>query len=106
MSVTNINVEELKKMIREDDLEIIDVRESYEHEEYHIKNDKLISMSLIPLKIDEIDWSKKVVFYCQSGARSGMIVRSVDDEDRDIYNLAGGAYPWYASGDREFIEAQ
>ncbi len=106
MSVTNINIEELKELIKKGGVEIIDVRESYEHEEYHIKDDKLIPMSLIPLKTNEIDWSKKVVFYCQSGARSGMITRSVDTEDRDIYNLVSGAYSWYASGDREFIEAE
>ena len=87
-------------------MEIIDVREAYEHADHHIKNDKLISMSLIPLKMDEVDWSKKVVLYCRTGARSGMIANMLASRGKDVYNLNFGVYQWYASGDREFIEAQ
>ena len=104
MSVTKIDVEELKEMIKAGGLEIIDIRESYEHDDYHIKNDKLIPMSLIPLKMEEIDWTKKVVLYCQTGARSGMIANMLSSKGKDVYDLSPGAYMWYASGDREFIE--
>ncbi len=105
MSVINIEVEELKEMIKAGGVEIIDIREPYEHEEYHIKNDKLIPMSLVPLKMEEIDWSKKVVLYCQTGSRSGMIAYTLSGQGKEVYNLSSGAYRWYASGDREFIDA-
>jgi rhodanese-related sulfurtransferase len=105
MSVINIDVEELKKMIREGNLEIIDIREPYEHEDYHIKGDKLIPMSMVPLKLEEINWSKKVVFYCQTGSRSGMLAHNIAGQGKEVYNLANGAYMWNAQGDDEFLEA-
>ncbi len=105
MSVTKINIEELKEMINAGGLEIIDIREPYEHEDYHIKGDKLIPMSMIPLKIEEIDWTKKVVLYCQTGARSAMIANLLSSKGKDVYDLSPGAYMWYAGGNREFIEA-
>ncbi len=106
MSITNIDVEELKEMIKANEAEIIDVRESYEHEDHHIKGDKLIPMSLIHLKIDEIDWSKKVVLYCRTGARSGMAANMLSKQGKDVYNLSSGVIEWAASGDREFIEVK
>ncbi len=103
MSVTNINVEELKEMITAGNVEVVDVREAYEHKDHHIKGDKLIPMSLVLLKIDEIDWSKRVVLYCMTGARSRMMANMLSDKGKEIYNLAPGVIRWHMSGDKEFI---
>ncbi len=90
MSVKNINTTELQEMIAGEEIELIDVREEGEFSGDHIKNASNIPMSLVPLKLEEIDFSKKVVLYCRSGARSFMVANSIDQDDRDMYNLDGG----------------
>jgi len=104
MSVINIGIKELKEMIQSGEAEIIDVREPFEHADHHIKGDKLISMSMVPLKMNEIDWSKKVVVYCRTGARSMMIANMLSGQGKDVYNLAPGIIEWAMNGDEEFIE--
>ena len=73
-----------------DDLEIIDVREPYEHKRVRIRDSKLIPLSIIPLKVKEIDWNKKVVLVCKSGARSLNVAQLLSNTGKNVYNLAGG----------------
>ncbi len=104
MAVTNISIDELKAMIKEGSVEIIDVREPYEHAEHHIKNDKLIPMSLVPLKINEIDWSKKVVLYCRTGSRSAMLAQMLAGQGKNIYNLSPGVIRQAIAGDTDLLK--
>jgi rhodanese-related sulfurtransferase len=90
-------------MISAGDVELIDVREEYEFDEVHIKGAKIIPMSLLPLKIDEIDWSKRVVLYCRSGARSWMIARQLSNGGHDVYDLANGIQEIITMGDEDLL---
>jgi sulfur-carrier protein adenylyltransferase/sulfurtransferase len=91
MEVKNITKQELLDMSNSgDDFELVDVREQDEWNHYYIKGAKLVPMSIFQLKVQEVDWSKKVVLYCNSGARSAMIARLITDPGRDVYNLSGG----------------
>jgi adenylyltransferase/sulfurtransferase len=94
MSIQNINGTQLKKMLEEDraGLEIIDVREQYEYDEIRIKDSKLIPLSEIGARIDEINWSKKVVLVCHSGARSGYVAQALAANGKSTINLEGGIY--------------
>ena len=96
----DINVGEFSNMFKEDrdGLEVVDVREQYEYDEVHIEGSKLIPMMGVQNRINEIDWSKTVVFVCRSGARSGHVARSLDNK-YVILNLAGGIIA--CSGDSE-----
>lgn len=92
--VKDIDGKKFREMIDEegDQLEIIDVREKDEYDEIRVKNSKLIPMDEVGSRIDDIDWSKKVVFVCRSGARSRYIADVLAQSGKDIVNLSGGIY--------------
>ncbi len=72
-----------------DTLELIDVREKSEFEQIKIKNSKLIPIGELKNKINEIDWSKKVIFICRTGSRSAYVTRILNENGYNSINLAG-----------------
>jgi len=92
--VQNIDGKKLKEMMdnESNQLEIIDVREKDEHDLVKIKKSKLIPMGEIGSRIDEINWDKKVIFVCRSGARSGYIAEMLAQSGKEAINLSGGVY--------------
>jgi len=79
------------------DVQLIDVRQPYEHEAGRIAGDRLIELGELASRAAEIDRAKPVVFYCRSGARSAMATRAFREAGFDAYNLAGGLLEWQAS---------
>ncbi|MFA6973328.1 MAG: rhodanese-like domain-containing protein [Parcubacteria group bacterium] len=94
MAIQNINGKELKKMLQDNpaELEIIDVREPDEHDLIKIKGSKLIPLNEIGARLQEIDWSKKVVLVCRSGSRSGYIAQMLAQSGKEVMNLQSGIY--------------
>lgn len=91
---TSVNHQEFKELIQEnkDNLEIIDVREENEYRVVRVENSKLIPMGEILNNLDKIDWNKKVVLICRSGARSGYVAQILDGLGKKVINMAGGIY--------------
>ena len=93
-----ITPQELHQLIESGEVHLIDVRESYEHDEYNIGGLN-IPMGEIRLHLDEISVlsnEKEVVFYCRSGNRSAMAQRILHQQagiDNTI-NLTGGMIAW------------
>jgi adenylyltransferase/sulfurtransferase len=104
MSVISIDTNELREMLASGEAELIDVREEYEYAEVRIKGAKLIPMSLLPLKVDEIDWSKKVILYCRTGGRSYMIASQLARSGREVYDLSGGIMEFVMTGQEDILE--
>ncbi|PWG78931.1 HesA/MoeB/ThiF family protein [Pararcticibacter amylolyticus] len=76
----------------EDEVTLVDVRESYEFEEYNIGG---INIPLYELaaRYESIPESKKLVFCCQTGQRSKMAVKMLKPLlNAELYNLKGGIY--------------
>lgn len=71
-------------------IELIDVRGTSEYDEVHLKEAKLIPLHILPVRINEIDKTKKVVFICRSGGRSGQATTFAEGEGIKGYNLSGG----------------
>ncbi len=94
MAVTNINSNEFKELFdsNPEELEIVDVREPDEYALIRIKDSKNIPMSVIPLKMNDIAWNKKVVLLCKSGARSSHIAKLLSDVGKNVLNLESGIY--------------
>jgi rhodanese-related sulfurtransferase len=94
MAIQNISGKEFKKMFDEinDKLEIIDVREREEYDEIRIKGSKLIPLSEFSRREAEIDWSKKVIFVCRSGNRSGFVAARLANIGHEVMNLAQGIF--------------
>jgi len=90
----SINHQEFKDLIKKEkeNLEIIDVREEYEYRTLRVENSKLIPMGEIMKSLDKIDWSKKVILICRSGARSGYVAQALADAGKDVINMSGGIF--------------
>lgn len=93
----NITVEELKaRLDKNETVHLIDVRESYEHEEFNIGG-QLIPIGSLTQAIDELKIEKDdaVVVYCRSGNRSMMgqhLLKAAGYSD--VLNLTGGMLAW------------
>ena len=93
------NQKKIKRDIKEisfDDINlndyfIIDVRSKKEYQEGHL--DGAISIPLFNIKKnrDKINTNKKILVYCQSGARSKKALKILEDLGiKNVYNLKGG----------------
>lgn len=71
------NVEELQRLIRENNILLIDVREPSEYATGHIGNAINIPLPKLTQNLDKIPQNQPVVIYCTSGYRSAMAVMSL-----------------------------
>lgn len=93
-----ITVEELKARLDQGKkLNLVDVREPYEHDEFNIGGMLVPLGQIRALDVDELESMKEeeVIVYCRSGNRSGqaaMILESLGFNH--VLNLAGGMLRW------------
>jgi len=68
--IPSISLQALQTLQRHNQpLELVDVREPYEHEMANIGG-KLIPLKLLPDRLEELDRSLPIIVYCKSGSRS------------------------------------
>ena len=79
-------------------VQLIDVRQPYEHEAGRIAGSRLIGLSELSDQAQSIDRDRPVVFYCRSGARSGMATQAFRQAGYEAHNMAGGLLEWEAAG--------
>ncbi|MEY2793257.1 MAG: hypothetical protein RJA76_1249 [Bacteroidota bacterium] len=96
----DITVKELKeRMDAHEQLNIIDVREEYEFDEFNI-GATLIPLGELPDRIDEIENLKdeELIVHCRSGARSGRAKDYLTSIGfTKVRNLLGGMIEWQNS---------
>jgi rhodanese-related sulfurtransferase len=80
------------------DIQLIDVRETYEHEAGRIAGDRLIELMQLTAQAETIDRDRPIVFYCRSGSRSAMATDAFRRAGYDAHNMAGGLQAWDAAG--------
>jgi rhodanese-related sulfurtransferase len=81
-------------------LNLIDVREEYEFDEFNI-GAKLIPLGELPDRLDEIEALKdqEILIHCRSGARSGRAKEYLESEGfSNVRNVLGGMLAWQAAG--------
>lgn len=71
-------------------IDLIDVRGTGEYTEVHIPEARNIPLHLLPMRLSELDKSKKIIFICRSGGRSGQACSFAEWESISAYNLVGG----------------
>lgn len=86
-----------KEAIANKDLQLIDVRTPGEREEGFIENSKLIDYNAEGFKdkLLELDKTKPVYIYCQSGGRSALASEMMMELGfSEVYDLQGGYLAW------------
>ena len=93
----DITVEELKtKMDTHQDFILIDVRETFEHEDFNIGG-QLIPLATLPAAISQLadQKDKEIILYCRSGARSGAAKITMQGLGfSKVRNMLGGVLEW------------
>ena len=86
---------EAQAMLARGGVQLIDVREPWEHEEAHIPDCVLIPVGEVPARLREIDPDTPAIVYCRSGGRSGKIVALLRSTGYGkAINLKGGILAW------------
>lgn len=97
---TDIDPGELSEwMVREPELQVVDVREVYEREAGHIAGTRHIPLVELTARAGEIERERPVVFYCRVGARSDMAAQAFRASGYTAMSMRGGLVRW-ASEDR------
>ncbi|MCG3203824.1 MAG: putative adenylyltransferase/sulfurtransferase MoeZ [Elusimicrobia bacterium] len=95
--VPEITPQELKKLIDSNGkkVNIIDVREPYEHEISKIDGSKLIPLGQIMDRVNELDSSLEYIVICRSGSRSAKAIQQLQKIGfKKLRNLRGGINAW------------
>jgi rhodanese-related sulfurtransferase len=93
----DINVQELKeKLAKGDPFIFIDVRETYEFDEFNL-GATLIPLGDFPGKISDFEdfRNEEIVIHCRSGKRSGMAQMMMQQAGfSNVRNVEGGVLAW------------
>ena len=74
---------------------LLDVREPYEHAFCNIVGSKLIPLSELEQRLDELNASDEIVVYCHTGVRSSRAVQLMTSKRFGrARNLTGGILAW------------
>jgi rhodanese-related sulfurtransferase len=89
---------EVSELIGRDDVQLVDVRETYEVDAGRIAGSRHVTLSELSARADELDRDRPVIFYCRVGGRSSMATQAFQSAGYDAHNLAGGILEWVAAG--------
>jgi molybdopterin/thiamine biosynthesis adenylyltransferase/rhodanese-related sulfurtransferase len=84
-----------ERLRRDDDIDLIDVREPHEWEIARIPGARLIPLAAVPDAIGVLDPAREIVVHCKGGVRSAKAVRQLRAAGfTRVWNLAGGITRW------------
>jgi hydroxyacylglutathione hydrolase len=96
-----VGIEELERMVEDDAVEVVDVREKGERDEGYIPGSRHIPYRLVRAYRDELDNGRPVVTICSSGARAGVAASVLAAEGVNARPvLDGGIDDWQERGGR------
>ncbi len=99
--IKEIDVSELNQQFENlpDNVRLIDVRTTAEVARGKISGSENLPLHVIPIKMDELAEVEKIIFYCQTGARSAQACAFMTSKGVDnVYNLRGGIVTWAQMG--------
>ncbi len=93
--IPQMTATELKQRLdRGDQIEVVDVREPWEHQTANIGG-RLIPLNEVPQRMGEIDREREIVIHCKSGGRSQRAAEFLAQAGYEkVWNLAGGITAW------------
>lgn len=101
MAIRQISAVALQERLANDEmLFLLDVREPHEFEYAHIAGSILIPLSLIPLRIKELDPEQEIILICHHGMRSQQAAHYLQQQGfKNLVNLTGGIAAWASDCD-------
>ena len=99
--IKEIDVSELSQQLENapEKFKLIDVRTPAEVARGKIAGSENLPLHVIPLKVDDFSNDEKIIFYCQTGARSAQACAFMTSKGIDnVYNLRGGIVTWAQMG--------
>lgn len=75
-------------------VQLLDVRERWEHQVARIASPLLVPMNELPGKLETLDKSRDIVVYCHHGVRSDMAAEWLRSQGYPAKNLLGGIDRW------------
>jgi rhodanese-related sulfurtransferase len=79
-------------------VQLVDVREPYEHEAGRLADDVHIELNDLPAEAGSFDRERPLVFYCRTGSRSALATQAFAAAGFDAHNLTGGLQAWVKEG--------
>ena len=98
-----VEVLELKKMLKNNEVVLLDVREPYEIEICNIKGSLFIPMNEIPQNIEQLEKEKRYAVMCHSGVRSLYVSSYLNSLGYSTLNVTGGIERWATVVDKNMI---
>lgn len=95
--VPEIDVHELARL-RDDGIELIDVREPDEYATAHVPGARHIPLGEVPERMGEVPTEGTVYVICARGGRSAKAVEHYRAAGIDAVNVAGGTLAWIDAG--------
>ncbi len=94
-TITPVDAKKLIDGAKPGELLILDVREPAEYERGHIPGARLIPLSILPSRLDEIKTDKTTITYCAHGRRSSSAAALLKGHGSNkVYSLDGGITAW------------
>jgi rhodanese-related sulfurtransferase len=90
--------ERVKELLDDGGVQLVDVREDYEHEAGRIAGDRHIVMDQLASQAGSLDRDAPIVFYCRTGSRSAAATEAFRGAGFNAYNLDGGIVSWVDRG--------
>ena len=93
-----LSARQLADLLNDRDVQLVDVREPYEHEAGRIAGDVHIELERLPTEAGSLDRERTLVFYCRTGSRSALATDAFAAAGFDAHNLSGGLTDWVQQG--------
>jgi hydroxyacylglutathione hydrolase/adenylyltransferase/sulfurtransferase len=97
-SDVDVDTTRVRELHDRGEIQLIDVREGYEHEAGRISGARHIEIERLASEAETIDRDRPVVFYCRLGARSGMAAQAFRRAGYDAWSMVGGLTAWDEQG--------
>lgn len=89
---------EVADLLAREAIQVIDVRQRYEHEAARIDGSRLIELAELQTEATTLDRDRPIVFYCYSGGRSAAATEAFRAAGFNAHNMVGGIAAWAAAG--------
>jgi rhodanese-related sulfurtransferase len=94
----DISPEDVRARHERGEIQLVDVREDYEHDAGRIAGARHIEIERLASQADTIERDRPVVFYCRLGARSGMAANAFRRAGWEAHSMVGGLEAWDRDG--------